>query len=613
MNASILMVDDQPENLLALGAILEPLGCNLVEAHSGSEALKYLLKEEFALILMDVQMPGIDGFETATLIKEREKTRHIPIIFVTAISKEQHYIFKGYSAGAVDYISKPLNPDILRSKVAVFVELWNKTQQIKEQGERLRQAEQREKERQLNELEHELQRRHMAALAESESRLSRFKATLDATLDSVFMFDPKTLRYLYANQGARRHLGYEEHEILQLTSLAIKPDINEEEFRELLRKLSSSEEPALRFETRHRRKDGSLVPVEVFLQYIAPLGEEGRFVSIVRDISDRKRTEEDLRLAKENAEHARELAERANRAKSDFIAGVSHELRTPLNAIIGFSKLLFNPRVGPLNTDQEAYIKDVVQSAEHLLHLINDILDLSKIEAGKMKLEPSQFSLPDLLEQSTTIVREKARLHRLALTIDVAPEVAALPYVEADARKIKQVLYNLLSNAVKFTPDGGSITVTATLQENEAEDHGILISVTDTGIGIAPEHKARIFAAFEQVDNSYTRQQQGTGLGLALCQRIMELHEGRIWVESVEGEGSTFSFCIPLPATASSSPDPGSAASEPADSKASTQGAMRDSDGKTKKTVAKNGKAPSGNLSGQRKTSNRERKEVAKT
>jgi hypothetical protein len=156
------------------------------------------------------------------------------------------------------------------------------------------------------------------------------------------------------------------------------------------------------------------------------------------------------------------------------------------------------------------------------------------------------------------------------------------------------------------------------LQENEAEDRGILISVTDTGIGIAPEHKARIFAAFEQVDNSYTRQQQGTGLGLALCQRIMELHEGRIWVESVEGEGSTFSFCIPLPATASSSPDPGSAdlgsaASEPAASNASTQGAMRDSDGKTKKTVAKNGKAPSGNLSGQRKTSNRERKEVAKT
>ena len=551
MKANLLLVDDRRENLLALRAILETLDCSFVEATSGTEALKHLLSTEFALILMDVQMPGLDGFETASLIKERERTRHIPIVFVTAISKEQSYIFKGYSAGAVDYISKPFDPDILRSKVAVFIELWQKTAQIKQQGELLRQNEQREREREMARIELELERRHVAELARSRADLERFKETLDATLDGVSIFEGRTMRYSYVNQGALNLLGYTREEMLALHAFDTKTAFDEEDFRRLLEPLIEGKQQSLTLETWHEHKDGSHFPVEVFLQYVAPPlsapeGELGGFISISRDISERKQAEEQLIAAKENAEREHEKANRANQAKSDFIAGVSHELRTPLNAILGFSKLLLNPRVGPLNEDQSAYAGDVVKSAEHLLQLINDILDISKIEAGKMELDPAPFPLGDLLQNSLSVVRERATEHNLELCVELSPEVMALDPVVGDERKVKQVLYNLLSNATKFTPDGGSICLGAKCQKTENGDSEVVISVRDTGVGISPQHQERIWNAFEQVDGSYTRQQQGTGLGLALTRRIVELHGGRIWLESVEGLGSTFSFALPL-------------------------------------------------------------------
>jgi signal transduction histidine kinase len=280
--------------------------------------------------------------------------------------------------------------------------------------------------------------------------------------------------------------------------------------------------------------------------------DDGRFVAIVRDIAERKRAEAALIEAKEEAERqrteadsARHTAERANRAKSEFISSVSHELRTPLNAIIGFSKLMLNPRVGPLNEDQQAYTTDIVQSAEHLLQLINDILDLSKIEAGKLTLDLSEFLLYPLLEHSFTIVRESAGRQNVQLLTSLSDEMRDLPPVVGDERKVRQILYNLLSNAVKFTPEGGRITLHAALDET-APVPTARISVEDTGIGIAPEHQTRIFGAFEQVDSSYARQQQGTGLGLALTKRLVELHGGQISLTSEVGIGSTFTFTLPL-------------------------------------------------------------------
>ncbi|HEX8552343.1 MAG TPA: ATP-binding protein [Abditibacteriaceae bacterium] len=538
MTVNILLVDDRPENLLALRAILDPLGCNFVEARSGVEALRHLLDYEFALILMDVQMPVMDGFEAASLIKQREKNRHVPIIFVTAISTEQHYIFKGYSAGAVDYIAKPFDADILRSKVAVFVDLWKKSAQIEAQAKQLREAE-------LRELASVMENRRLSELAESEAKLSQFKSLLDATLDSVLIFEPESLRYTYVNHGAMRHLGYDCEELMDMRPIDIKPSVTEAQYRSMLEPLRSGEKASLTFEIEHQRKDGTLVPVEVMLQYITLPGDGSSFVSIVRDISERKRAQEALIAAKDVAERERERAERANRAKSEFIASVSHELRTPLNAILGFSKLLLNPRIGPLNEDQQSYVGDVVQSSEHLLHLINDILDLSKIEAGKMTLDRSDFVLKDVLEQSLAAMREEARSQNLALDLEIAPEIAALENVSGDERKVRQVMYNLLSNAVKFTPAGGSIKVKS-WRESSPDGEVAVVSVCDTGVGIAAEDQSRIFAAFEQVDGSYARERPGTGLGLAITHSIVELHGGKITLESEEGKGSVFTFCLPL-------------------------------------------------------------------
>jgi len=248
-------------------------------------------------------------------------------------------------------------------------------------------------------------------------------------------------------------------------------------------------------------------------------------------------------LAIQNARLFREIADKsaqleaASRHKSEFLANMSHELRTPLNAIIGFSEVLTERMFGELNEKQDEYLKDIHASGQHLLSLINDILDLSKIEAGRMELERSEFDLPNALENALILVRERAsrRGIRLGSTID-----ERLGVISGDERKVKQVLLNLLSNALKFTPEGGQIDVRAGLNNDVAE-----VSVTDTGVGIAPEDQEAVFEEFRQVGGA-EKKAEGTGLGLALSRKFIELHGGRIWVKSQVGMGSTFTFTLPV-------------------------------------------------------------------
>jgi signal transduction histidine kinase len=242
---------------------------------------------------------------------------------------------------------------------------------------------------------------------------------------------------------------------------------------------------------------------------------------------------------------AKEEAETANRAKSEFLANMSHELRTPLNAIIGFSEILADQAFGELNAKQTKYVSNVLTSGRHLLQLINDILDLSKVEAGRMELQLAQVHIAQSVGDVVNIVKALAGKKSVTLAAEIQPDLSP---IAADPAKLKQILYNLLSNAIKFTPEGGRVTIRAGAERDRPTGDWMLrMAVTDTGIGLKPENLERIFGAFEQVDSSYARQQQGTGLGLTLTKRLVELHGGKIWVESEgEGRGSTFIVVLPM-------------------------------------------------------------------
>ncbi len=246
---------------------------------------------------------------------------------------------------------------------------------------------------------------------------------------------------------------------------------------------------------------------------------------------------ENARLFQEIDDKSRQL-EIASRHKSEFLANMSHELRTPLNAINGFSEVLLEKLFGELNPKQEEYLRDILSSGRHLLTLINDILDLSKIEAGRMELELSQFNLREALENGMTMIKERAARHGIQLSLEIAD---GIDMIQADERKIKQTVFNLLSNAVKFTSDGGKVGVHV-----ERNDHELKIAVSDTGVGIAPQDQSLIFEEFRQASGSYTQKREGTGLGLSLAKKFIELHGGRIWVESELGKGSRFTFTIPV-------------------------------------------------------------------
>jgi len=338
----------------------------------------------------------------------------------------------------------------------------------------------------------------------------------------------------YVNPKFCKVTGYTADEVVGRNPRVLKAGDQPESFyKELWDTILAGRE--WRGEFCNRKKSGDLFWESASISPIRDKpGGITHFVAIKEDITERKHAAWELEQAKRDAESA-------NQAKSDFLANMSHELRTPLNAVIGFSEVLEDGTFGELNDKQRHYVGNILQSGRHLLSLINDILDLSKIEAGKMGLEIVDVAISRLIFESLIFFQEKAHQHRLELVTDLSEDVSALT-IQADERMLKQIFFNLLSNATNFTPDNGTISV-----EGRIQGSNLLIGIRDTGIGMKPEDLFRVFEEFEQVDTSYAKLQQGTGLGLALARRLVELHGGRIWVES-EGEekGSMFAFTLPI-------------------------------------------------------------------
>jgi len=376
--------------------------------------------------------------------------------------------------------------------------------------------------------------------AEAEVRETgrRMSQIVELIPDMVFLKEAKELRFARLNKAAEDLLGYSRGELLGKNDYDFFPEEEARQFtakdREVLRNDEVLDIPE---ESIHTRNGVRLLHTKK----VTVRDEKGQplyLLGISQDITESKQIEAALREAKENAEAA-------NRAKSDFLAKMSHELRTPLNSIIGFSEILEDQSAGSLNEKQRRYIGNVLLSGRNLLQLINDILDLSKVEAGRMELAPTEFQVRTALDQVGSIVGALADKKHLSIRTDV-PE--ALSVLTADQAKFKQIMFNLLGNAIKFTPDGGRVEISARELKGSNGDRRawLEVSVSDTGIGIAPEDHARIFNEFEQVGPGSSREQQGTGLGLALTRKLVELHGGRIWVESDVGRGSTFRFTLPL-------------------------------------------------------------------
>ena len=507
---NVLLVDDRPENLLALEAILNSPSYNLVQASSGTEALRCLLNQDFAVILLDVQMPGMDGFETATLIRSRDRSRSTPIIFITAFSSNDTHVFKGYSLGAVDYLFKPVKPEILTSKVQVFVELFQKTVEVKQQATQL-----------------------AAVNTELSKSEERFRTLCACSPLGIYVADVEG-RCTYINPRCQAICGLTlEESLAEVWQREVHPEDRDRVVADWLAWIKESQEYSSEF-----RLAVSETVRWIHVQSSPMFSDLGKLighVGTVRDITDRKQAEEERgRLIREQV--ARQEAERANQMKDEFLAILSHELRTPLNAILGWSRLLRVKKFDEETIDKA--LETIERNAKSQAQLIEDILDVSRILRGKLNLNKHPIRLESVIELAIDSLQPLAEEKSIVLELTSSPNVGE---VIGDFDRLQQIVWNLLSNAIKFTQEEGKVEVRLESVGDEAQ-----IQIIDNGIGIEPDFLPYVFDRFRQADSSTTRSYGGLGLGLAIVRHLVEQHGGKVYAENNPGEGAKFTVALPL-------------------------------------------------------------------
>lgn len=515
--ANILLVDDRMDKLLALEAVLSSLGQNLVKARSGKEALKLLLGQEFAVILLDVSMPVMDGFETAAFIRQRPNSELTPIIFVTSYNDSENHIARGYSLGAVDYILSPIVPAVLKSKVGVFVELYRKTKQIKEQGERLLQIEEAEHRRSLSEAVDRL---------EAETKRNRF-FTLAVDMLAIANFDAHLLQL---NPAWKETLGFSESELKAQSALEfVHPDDRAGLGREWLQLQKDGETNHL--EMRFRHKDG----LYRWLRWTAvPFASEKMIYIFARDITRRKEAEEKIRtLNRELQRRVDELTE-INEELNAFNYSISHDLRAPLRSMQGFAQALLDDEQTQLSEDGRGYARRIVSSGSYMDKLLHGLLTYSRLTRAELELTPIN---PELVINELLSLIEQEIAERNA-TVEVKSPIGV---VLAHQTTLSQIIANLVSNALKFVEPGRKPVVRIWAEESPGS---VRLIVEDNGIGVEPTHQKRIFGLFERLHNNSIY--PGTGVGLAIVRKGIERMSGRAGVESALGKGSR--FWIELPA-----------------------------------------------------------------
>jgi len=503
-NIKILIVDDKVENLVSLETLLADLNTEFVRALSGNEALEKTLEHEFALALIDVQMPEMDGFETVRLMRQVKKTKYLPVIFVSAIYSDDYYKIKGIESGAVDFIAKPIVPEILIGKVRVFLDLYTQKKELEDE---------------IN-----LRNRIEKELIESEKK---YHSLFDGVPTGLYR-TTKDGRFLAVNTALAKILGYNNKAKVVKEKVA-KFYINEDERIKWSKDIEKN--GVIRnFETQLRRLDGK----EIWIQdnaraVVDPEGKLLYYEGSILDETQKKEAEEALK--KSEAE-----LRKANDAKDKLFSIVSHDLRGPVGNLNHFlGELVDNPDLFS-KEEAEEILKLFRISASSTFNLLENLLSWAKSQVGEIKYEPEEIDINEIIFENVSLLENNAKLKDIKLTSDIPKELN----VKVDKNMISTVIRNLISNAVKFTNEGGKINVTV-LENGKAVE----VSIEDSGIGMDEKTLKKLFDPYAEHSTTGTKGEKGTGLGLNLCKDFVERNKGKIWVESQVGKGSKFMFTLP--------------------------------------------------------------------